>query len=250
VIDSRKLLSGLPIGLRDPLLEEYRGISTAYLESRWRSSALDAGRFCEVVYTVLDGALTGSFAQTPSKPARFVDACRGLESKPQIPVGDRSLRILIPRLLPVMYEFRNNRDVGHVGGDVVANKMDATFLRDAATWVLAELVRVFHNVDTAAAQKAVDALVERRHPLVWEHVGIKRVLDTSMPAKDKILVLLHSSTAGASISDLQKWTRYKSKFRQQVLTPLEEQLLIEISGQLAVITPLGITRVELELLRE
>lgn len=219
MIDASKLLATVPAGLRDPLVDEYRGLSTAYLEGRWRNTALDAGRFCEVVYTILDGALSGTFASAPAKPARFPDACRALESRPPVPVGDRSLRIMIPRVLPGMYEIRNNRDVGHVGGDVNANKMDATYLRDSSTWVMAELVRIFHSVTTDEAQQSVDALVERSHPLVWEYQGTKRVLDPGMRAKDKILVLLHSSQTGATVAKLQAWIRYKRNFRQNVLVP-------------------------------
>lgn len=251
MITGNTLLASLPSGLRDPLLEEYRGIVTAYQEGRWKLSSLDAGRFCEVVYTVLDGALSGTFAGVPSKPSRFPDACRALENRPPIAVGDRSIRILIPRVLPGMYEIRNNRNVGHVGGDVSANRMDATFLRDSSTWVMAELIRIFHNVSIQDAQAAVDALSERKVPLVWEHDGRKRVLAPHMRAKDKVLTLLHAAPAGESAQDLQSWVKYKSKFRQQVLEQLADDLLIELNsaGTHAVITPLGAKYVEENILR-
>lgn len=241
MIDGATLLASLPLGLRDPLLAEYRGIISAYIEGRWKLSALDAGRFCEVAYTILEGAVSGSYAASPSKPPRFVDACRALESRPALAVGDRSLRILIPRVLPALYEIRNNRDVGHVGGDVAANKMDAQFVRDAATWVLAEFVRVFHAVPVSEAQASVDALVERSNPLVWEHSGKRRVLDPEMSAKDKVLVLLHGLPSGASAAELQEWTKYKVNFRRQVLEPLEVALLVEADSEWkrVVITPLG-----------
>jgi hypothetical protein len=246
MINASTVLGALPPGLRDPLVAEYRGIVTAFAEGRWKLSALDAGRFCEVAFTVVDGALRGQFAATPKKPAHFPDACRALERRAPVPLGDRSLRILIPRVLPGLYEIRNNRDVGHVGGDVVANKMDASYVRDAATWVMAELVRIFHRVSTDEAQRTVDALVERRTPLIWEHQGKKRVLDRDMPAKDKVLVLLHSSSGGENVRDLQTWTKYKSKFQQQVLTPLADALQIELdsAASRAVITPLGVSEVE------
>ena len=246
MIDASKLLAHLPAGLRDPLMQEYRGITTAYAESRWKLSALDAGRFCEVVFTILEGALSGTFATSPAKPARFPDACRALESRPPISVGDRSIRVLIPRVLPGMYDIRNNRDVGHVGGDVVANKMDATYLRDAATWVMAELVRIFHAVSTSEAQESVDALVERPHPLIWEYDGVRRVLAPTMWAKDRLLLLLHSAPAGHTLHELKSWLKYGPKFRERVVDPLADDLLVEVSGDgsRAVITPLGIKRVE------
>jgi hypothetical protein len=120
---------------------------------------------CEVVYTVLRGHVDGSFAAKPSKPGNMVDACNDL-AKADKKVFPQSVRITIPRVLIALYEIRNNRGVGHVGGDVDPNHMDATFVHAAARWVVAELVRLFHDVDTATATSLVDALVERVVPPV------------------------------------------------------------------------------------
>lgn len=250
MIDPARLLGVLPSGLRDLLIAEYQGIRKAYFEGCWKLAALDAGRFCEVVYSILDGALAGAFAAAPSKPARFPEACRALENRAPVTIGDRSLRILIPRVLPGIYEIRNNRDVGHVGGDVVPNKMDATFVRDTATWVMAELVRIYHSVPIAEAQSSVDALVERVHPLVWEQDGIRRVLAPEMSAKDRALVLLYSVPGWAAIADVRAWTKYEKNFKAQVLAPLADKLLVELDEKTerVIITPLGVGRVEKNLL--
>src|SRR5262245_39391969 len=134
MIDASRVLAGLPKTLRDELLESYHQITSNYFERRWEPAELNGGKFCEVVYTIINGALTGSFPANASKPDRMVDACRALEQRPADPnrVGDRSLRVLIPRLLPVLYEVRNNRGVGHVGGDVDANHMDAEVVQGNA----------------------------------------------------------------------------------------------------------------------
>jgi hypothetical protein len=247
-IDPSRLLAALPTGLRDALLEEYRGIATAFAEGRWKLAGIDAGRFCEVVYSIIDGALSGKFAAAPAKPNRFPDACKALESRPAIQTGDHSIRILIPRVLPGIYDIRNNRNIGHVGGDVVPNKMDATFVRDTATWVLAELVRVFHQASVAEAQTAVDALVERRHPLVWEIEGVKRVLAPRMSAPDKTVVLLHATPGWTPVETLRAWTREGPKYRQ-VIRRLQDRLLVEVDEKddRAIITPRGIEYVEKKL---
>jgi hypothetical protein len=59
---------------------------------------------------------------------------------------------------------------------------------------MAELVRIFHCVKTEEAQETVDALVERKTPIIWEVRGMRRVLDSKMTAKNQVLVLLHHST--------------------------------------------------------
>ena len=69
------------------------------------------------------------------------------------------------------YEIRNNRGVGHVGGDVDPNHMDAEAVQTMAGWAMAELVRIFHGVKTEEAQETVDALVERKSPIIWEVLG-------------------------------------------------------------------------------
>jgi hypothetical protein len=222
VIDSKNLLKNVPEGLRGPLVDEYRDICKAFSEGRWKLAALDAGRFCEVAYTIIHGMITDNYADSPQKPGNFVGACRALEALPPVSTGDRSLRILIPRLLPALYEVRNNRNVGHVGGDVVPNKMDATLVREGATWVIAELIRIAHGVTTSDAQDAVDALVERAHPLVWEVDGVKRVLAPSMRMGDRVLVLLYSTLGWVPIAPAKSVGASQLQLRSCFVGPLRQ----------------------------
>lgn len=255
MIDSSRVFAGLPTALRDELLGSYEQIVSNYLERRWEPSELNGGKFCEVVYSIIDGAVKGSFPGRASKPADMLAACRALEREPALPgrVGDRSLRVLIPRVLPSLYEIRNNRGVGHVGGDVNANHMDAEFVQATASWVMADLVRIFHNTSTMEAQETVDALIERKTPTIWEVEGVKRVLDPEMSARDQVLVLLHHSAGWVSAADLRKWIEYSnaSVFRSSVLMRLHKERLIEFdaaSGQ-ARMSPRGAQEVEEKLLK-
>src|SRR5262245_60982886 len=127
MINQAALFAALPATLRDELISCYQEIVRNYIERHWEPAELNGGKFCEVVYTILDGATSGTFVSSATKPARMVDACRALEGRPAVAtrVGDRSLRVLLPRLLPFLYEIRNNRGVGHVGGDVDPNHEDA-----------------------------------------------------------------------------------------------------------------------------
>jgi hypothetical protein len=83
-------LTAIPSGLRTPLLEEFCEIVRNFMERRWASTELSGGRFCEIVYTILDGQARGAFAAAPSKPANFVDACRQLEKTPPCPAVSKS----------------------------------------------------------------------------------------------------------------------------------------------------------------
>ena|SRR5215831_1318490 len=163
-MSAQDALAAIPVGLRQPLLTEYQSIVQNYSEHRWSPSELSGGRFCEIVFTILEGHASGNYAAAPSKPRDFVGACRRLEQNTHVP---HSFQILIPRVLPALFDVRNDRGVGHSGGDVDPNHMDATFVLSSCNWIMAELVRVYHNLSTEEAQRLADTLVERRIPLIW-----------------------------------------------------------------------------------
>jgi hypothetical protein len=254
MLDPTQLLTGIPGGLRTPLISSYIEIVRNYAESRFEPAELNGGKLCEVVYTIIDGATVGVFPAVPQKPANLVDACRAIEQRPANParVGDRSLRILIPRLLPYLYEIRNNRGVGHVGGDVNPNYSDATAVLSCAKWIMAELVRIFHAVSLEEAQVAIDALVEKKHPIIWEMDGVKRVLDPNLNAYDQVLLLLYSSNDWITDGILRDWIEYKNvtNFRDKILTPLHRERAVEYesdNGRVR-ITPRGNKDVEARIL--
>lgn len=248
-IDPNKILSAIPTALREPLIETYREIASNFSEHRWEPLELNGGKFCEVVYWIVHGFVTGSYAAKPSKPPNMRDACRTLENltssgKP----GDHGLRILVARMLPPLYDIRNNRGVGHVGGDVDPNLMDSTAVYSIASWILAELIRVFHQVSTREAQDIVDALVERKIGLIWSPGTTKRVLDTTLSTSDQTLLILHQSVAWVTESDLVDSTEYSSAsmFRARVLEKLHKSRHIEYDrkNSRARISPKGSDYVE------
>lgn len=248
-IDPNKLLSTVPTSLRDPLLVTFREIATNFSEARWEPSELNGGKFCEVVYWIAHGYLTGAYVAKPSKPQNMKVACSSLESLPSTGLpGDRSLRILIARMLPPLYEIRNNRGVGHIGGDVDPNPMDSAAVFSMASWVLAELIRIFHQASTAEAQETVDALVERKTPLIWSPGTYKRVLDSKMPVKDQALLLLHQGSNWMDVNEIVSSVEYSSAamFKKRVLIPLHQDRFIEYDDQKmkARISPKGIAYVE------
>jgi hypothetical protein len=236
------------------LVDCYAEIARNFAEHRWEPAELNGGKFCEIAYTVIKGALSGAFPARPAKPPNLLDACRALEGVPSSAArtGDRSLRILIPRVLPVLYEVRNNRGVGHVGGDVDPNFQDAIAVYQMASWVMAELVRIFHQISLQEAQDAVDALVERKHPIVWQIGDIRRVLDPSLSKGDQALILLYSVNLWVDESELILWVEYNNltQFRARILKPMHQSRLVEYDTSLRRVrlTPLGSQEVEERLL--
>jgi len=255
MLDPSKALAGIPVGLRDALLQSYQEIGTNFSERRWEPSELNGGKFCEVAYSIINGYIKGSFPSRPSKPSNMVDACRTLEATKADPqrVGDRSLRILIPRILQALYEIRNNRGVGHVGGDVDPNLMDATAAYGMASWILAEIVRIFHGISTREAQETVDVLVERKISLIWQTGQTRRVQDPTMTKGDQTLVLLHSKPSWVNEQELFSWVEYstESMFRKHILKSFHKARLIEYdeAQHRARISPLGSRQAEEQILK-
>jgi len=227
-ISPTQALAAIPSGLRTPLLDEYQLIVQNYLEQKWLPSELSSGRFCEIVYTILAGHASGSYATSPTKPTNFPQACRNLENNNSVP---RSFQILIPRMLPALYEVRNNRGVGHVGGNVDSNHMDATVVLGMVNWIMAELVRVFHQLPIAEAQALVDQLAERRIPIVWQSGQMKRVLDTKLKLPDQMLLLIASCAGGCSPDNLFDWTGYGNRgYFNRILKSLHDDRFVELAG--------------------
>jgi hypothetical protein len=156
-------------------------------------------------------------------------------------------------VLTALYEIRNNRGVGHVGGDVDPNFLDATAVYAMASWTLAELVRIFHGVTTKQAQETVDVLVEHKHPLIWSIEGVNRVLDPAMKRADQALLLLHARRTWLSEEELVSSVEYSdvNMFRRNVLKPLHKKRCIEYDEQAhrAHISPKGSEEVEARILR-
>ena len=246
---SANILQGIPTPLRQELMAEYKDMVRNYRENRWGVSELNGAKFCEVVYTIIRGYTDNSYPNSASKPRNFLHACRDLEKSDPTSVP-HSFRILIPRLLPGLYDIRNNRGVGHVGGDVDPNRMDATVVFEMARWILAELARVYQGVPVDEAQIIVDGLIDRIVPIAWELPdGRIRVLDVSLSMRQRMLVMLYKVHPDSmSETELVRNMEHvsASTFRRDVLRPAHKKAYIHYDEEqrLVYISPIGIREVE------
>ncbi len=249
--DLQSALASIPDQLRNPLIKLYTEALTEYRANRWEAVGIKAGKLCEVVYTIIDGRISGTYAAKPGKPSNMVDACTKLQQRTS--VHGRALCIQIPRMLISVYELRNNRDVGHVGSDVDPNAMDAAYFIRAVKWMVAELVRNFNSASVDDARNLVEAVTQRTFGAVWEQGDVKRVLDPSMGAKDRILLLLYAAGGEASVKDLCVWSEYAnaSRLRSDVLKDIHTKALIHFdrARDAVHLLPPGISVVEERLLK-
>ncbi len=239
------VFESLPKTLRSELLATFRKIVQNFAEGRWEPSELNGGKLCEIVYSILKGQIDGSFPNRAKKPSNIVDACRAIEKTPGI---SRSLKVQMPRMILALYDVRNNRNVGHVGGEVDPSHMDAVCVLQMSKWLIAELVRVLHDCPVDEAASVVEALSERETPLVWKVGGRTRVLNPALNMKQKMLLVLHSSAEPMAERDLADSVEHSnaSVFRRDVLRPAHKARLLEYDGAAKIVTisPTGVTEAE------
>lgn len=245
-------LQSLPGAFRARLLKSYGGLKAAYSDGNYDACGLRAGRFCEVLLRWLQLDLTGVHIPFGTKIGNFRDECVKLENVP-VTAGHESARILMPRALKFLYTLRNKRGIGHEGGDVDANLIDAATAVRIADWCICELVRLKYSISLEEAQAICDAVTQRQLPQVWEIFGNRRVLNHDLNFADQTLLLLYSTSDIAVPSeDLVKWTEHSNPalFRRDVLRRLHHSRFLEYDEdtRMVAISPKGVARVEAEIL--
>ncbi len=253
-MDIQKLLPSIPKVLSAALNKHYKKIKENFLEERCGPSELNGAKFSEVVIRILQWYVSPNNSFTPlgTRINNFDQATREFENKSNFP---NSIRFHIPKTLNVLYTIRNKRGVGHVAGDVDSNHMDALFVVSACDWILAELVRIFHNISVSEAQNIIESIIIRKMPLVWEVEGKKRVLQKDMSYKDKVLVLLYSEYPNPLLDrSLFEWTEHShfSYFCRDVLKSLHSEILVEYNKNKNKVhlSPTGLKKVEEEILKK
>jgi len=126
--------------------------------------------------------------------------------------------------------------------------MDAVAVLYMSKWIVSELVRLFHAVDTEGATAVVDALVECEIPIIWSVNGAQRVLNAKLTRKAKTLLLLYGQPGAVPDVELASWVEHPklSDYRKDVLRPLHKDKLVEYDGSTGLVhlSPLGVTYVE------
>ena len=122
-----------------------------------------------------------------------------------------SVRLHIPRTLKLIYDIRNKRDVAHLGDGIDPNRQDATLVVGNLDWVMAELVRLYHDVSADRAQQVIETLVTREVPAIEEIDGQPVVLSDLQPRDQALLMLYRAGSGGASLDELAEGLRVARK---------------------------------------
>lgn len=210
----RQQLGGfLPIELVDHLLLAYDKLRQYYFLGRHRPACLEAAFLAEIGIRLLQYITSGRYTPLTEQIQKIPEEVRKLAQTPA--TYNDSIRLIIPKVLQVVYDLRNKRNIGHIGGDVDENFADATLALNNCSWVLAELIRIYHTGNIDQAQKIVNSLVEIKLPLVQDFNGFLKVLDPELSLTNKILVVLHHrGNDGATTTELVKWLGSKNVYKR------------------------------------
>jgi len=230
--------------LAERLLKELDELHQRYAAGDLRPSELGGARFSEAAFRICQHVCTGSHTPVGKTLPGLHKLLPELENAPAARV-DETFRLHIPRTLRLIYDLRNKRDVAHLG-DVSPNHPDAELILSCAGWVVAEIVRVAHQCSADDAQRIVDALVERRTPLLYEEGDLVRVLDPSLGYREQVLLVLHHyHPQWVAEKRLFKIVGYSNArvFRMRVLRGLHNEACIHHDGERVKILPPGLAEV-------
>jgi hypothetical protein len=202
--------TGVPAALVSALLAEYEEAKRRFYLDDHMPTAVEGGRFAEAALRVLEHSLLGS--ATPlgqSLPPFTVQRLAQFEGATSV---HESLRIHVPRALFSILAVRNKRDAAHLNDGISANLQDATYVVGVLDWVLAEFVRVFHDVPPGRAQAAIEDLVKRQVPVI-EVIDGQPVCSKVLGVSDKALLFLNRAGRddGLPIAELQRQMMYSDR---------------------------------------
>lgn len=206
-----QLASQLDGKLVNELLEAHAEAKRNFYLGGLRLSAVEGGRFCEAAFRLLE-YITRARAFTPlGKQLDTEKLIHQLSNLPQAQFND-SIRLHIPRSLRLVYDVRNKRDAAHLADGIDPNLQDATLVVTTIDWVLAEFIRLYHNVPANDASKMVDSIVKRAAPVVQDFNGFLKVLNPELLASAHCMVLLYQrGEDGATVKELEQWARPKMR---------------------------------------
>ncbi|WP_145985648.1 hypothetical protein [Microbacterium phyllosphaerae] len=245
VVEAGLASGGVPQALVTESLDAFEGAKRRFFLGDYRPQAVDGGRFSEAVGRIVEFATTGAFTPLTSNTFNMDQTIKNAE-KTQASSASDSMRLHIPRTLKLIYDIRNRRNTAHLRDGIDPNLQDATLIVHNMNWVLAELVREYHNVPAAAAQALIEELVAREVPMIQEFDGRPRLLKT-MTAGDHVLVLLYWANRRLTKAELAAWAPDKMRANiARTLKRLHDLHLVEFTSDSAQITMLGVRKVESE----
>jgi hypothetical protein len=202
-----QLSASLPAKLVEELLEAHGEAKRNLYLGGLRLSEVEGGRFCEAAFRLLEFITTGGAFTPLGTMLNSEVTIQRLEKLPKASHPE-SVRIHVPRALRLVYDIRNKRNAAHLADGIDPNLQDATMVAAVLDWVLAEFIRLYHNVTANQAQQLVNDIVTRAVPVVQDFNGFLKVLKLNLAVSDHCLVLVYQrGDRGCTFQEMETWVR-------------------------------------------
>jgi hypothetical protein len=197
----RNLASKIDPRVVADILNAYEGLIQKHRALDAEAALMRAGKFVEHVFRALEFLRTGTVPAEIKSPAQ---AAKQLENDTSLP---EPIRILIPRIaLAMVYDLRSKRGAVHVK-EIDPRGIDVDLSAKAASWIIAELIRLYHVDHENAVQLEMTALTRATFPLL-ESIDGEDFVSKKVPARVEIQLLLsRKGGEGATRSQLGKMAK-------------------------------------------
>lgn len=237
------LSANVPSDILTQLLSEYELLKQHFFLKKYQPTELNGARFCECVLRILQ-----HISNPPYTPFGVsLDSEKIIKNLENDVSLQNTIRFHIPRLIRVILDVRNKRDVAHVGGEVNPNYSDSLFVIQSVDWILTEIVRHFYKCNIDDARKVVSGINEMKIPVIAEVDGFVKVQNIKLNTKDKtLLIIYYKYPDKVRDDDLITWLKYSnaSRYRSDILAKLDSEMIIHYHKGLCTLLPKGIAYVE------
>lgn len=243
-----QVFAQIPQELRKELEADYHEIKHNFALRKFKPSEMGGGHFCETVYRVLEWHSDPNDVYTPlnANVGDFRQLQIRLMKDKQL---HESVRFHLPNALSAIYDIRSRRGAAHKPKDVSPNFMDAALVVAAADWVMAELVRMLHNINIDEARNVVNSIITKKIPIIWQIGDRRRILDLTLSEKQTVLALLYfdhpKPIVKHKLVECAESTN-PSRLRTQLLPAMHRSRLIDVeeTTDLVRLSPRGVAHVE------
>jgi len=208
-----------PLVLAD-ILDAYEGLIQKHRALDAEAALTRAGKFVEHIFRALEFIKTGTAPAEIKSPAQ---TAKQLENDTSLP---EPVRILIPRIaLAMVYDLRSKRGAVHVK-EIDPRGIDVDLSAKAASWIIAELIRVYHVDDENAVRLEMTALTRATFPLL-ESIDGEDFVSRNVPPRVEIQLLLgRKDGEGATRRQLGKMAKCDPPRVTEAIKSLQKDRLI------------------------
>jgi len=192
-MDKHEIIANISVAI-DPsiatdMVDAFQEIITRYKSGQPELALSKGGRFVEHVLRAIEYVRIGQVVKEIKSVDRTI---KQLESETSLP---EPLRLLVPRALyGMIYNLRSKRNAVHVK-EINPSQIDAALTVNAAGWVLAEFIRLYHNSSEVAVTKAMVELSHPSMPLI-EFRNDEVFVNQDVGAKLEVLLLIFQHRVG------------------------------------------------------